>query len=184
MLIPGCCFSVILFPIGSGIWTRDLHFYPQEIWCMTPPISLWETVAWRMRVCMLSRFSYVRLCKTLWTTAHQAPLSMGFSRQEYRSGLLCRPPGDLPEPGTELASLTSPALQVGSLLQVPPGKPGVENMSTYMMGEESDACGALAGTGKYTQGRMTLGSSELGAGASEENAGLCCYAKISTHTAA
>ena len=114
VLILGCCFSVILFPIGSGIWTRDLHFYPQEIWCMTPPISPWETVLWRMRVCMLSLFSYVWLCATLWTIAHQAPLSMGFSRQEYRSGLLCRPPGDLPEPGIELESLTSPALQVGS----------------------------------------------------------------------
>ena len=52
------------------------------------------------------------------------------------------------------------------------------------MNEESDACGALAGTGKCTQGRMTQGSSELGARASEENAGLCCYAKISTHTTA
>ena len=136
VLIPGCCFSVILLPTGSGIWTRDLHFYPQEIWCMTPPISLWETVAWRTRVCALSRFSYVWLCVTLWTRAHQAPLSMGFSRQEYWSGLLCHLPGDLPEPGLELTSLTSPALQVGSLLLVPPGKPGLENMCTYMMNVE------------------------------------------------
>ena len=60
--------------------------------------------------CMLSHFSRVRLFATLWTVAHQAPLSMGFSRQEYWSGLPCPPPGDLPNPGMEPASLTSPAL--------------------------------------------------------------------------
>ena len=48
------------------------------------------------------------------TVARQAPLSLGFSRQEYRSGLPCPPPGDLPDPGIELAS---PAWQVGSLLR-------------------------------------------------------------------
>ena len=47
---------------------------------------------------------------TPWTVAHQAPLSMGFSRQEYWSGLPCPPPGDLPNPGIEPASLMSPAL--------------------------------------------------------------------------
>ena len=41
---------------------------------------------------------------------HQTPLSMGFSRQEYWSGLPCPPPGDLPDPGIELMSFTSPAL--------------------------------------------------------------------------
>ena len=46
---------------------------------------------------------------TPWTVAQQAPLSMGFSRQEYWRVLLCRPPGDLPDPGTELESLASPA---------------------------------------------------------------------------
>ena len=47
---------------------------------------------------------------TLRTVAHQAPLSMGFSRQEYWSGLPCPSPGDLPDPGIEPVSLTSPAL--------------------------------------------------------------------------
>ena len=60
--------------------------------------------------CVLSHFSRVQLCTTLWTKAHQTPLSMGFSRQEYWSGLPCPPPGDLPNPGTELTSLMSPAL--------------------------------------------------------------------------
>ena len=50
-------------------------------------------------VCLLSRFSRVRLFLTLWTINQQAPLSMGFSRQEYWSGLLCPPQGDFPNPG-------------------------------------------------------------------------------------
>ena len=62
---------------------------------------------------MLSRFSCVQLFVTLWSLAYQAPLSMGFSRQEYWSGLPCPPPEDLPDPGTELESLTSPALAGG-----------------------------------------------------------------------
>ena len=57
-----------------------------------------------MRMCMFSRFSCVPLFVTLWTVAFQAPLSMGFSRQEYWSGLLCPPPGDLPDPGMETMS--------------------------------------------------------------------------------
>ena len=50
---------------------------------------------------------------TLWTIAHQAPMSMGFSRQDYWSRLLCPPPGDLPNPGIGPACLTSPALAGG-----------------------------------------------------------------------
>ena len=50
-------------------------------------------------VCMLSRFSHVQLFLTPWYAAHQAPLPMGFSRQEYWSGLPCPPPGDLPNRG-------------------------------------------------------------------------------------
>ena len=60
--------------------------------------------------CVLSRFSYVQLFGTLWTVACQAPLSMEFFRQEYWSGLPFPPPGDLPDPGIEPGSLTSPAL--------------------------------------------------------------------------
>ena len=54
---------------------------------------------------MLSCFSHVWLCVTLWTVACQASLSMGFSSQEYWSGLPCSPPGNLPDPGIESASL-------------------------------------------------------------------------------
>jgi hypothetical protein len=55
-------------------------------------------------------FSRIRLFATLWIVARQAPLSMGFSRQEYWRGLPCPPPGDLPGPGIEPVPLVSPAL--------------------------------------------------------------------------
>ena len=54
--------------------------------------------------------SHVQLFATLWTVAHQAPLSMGFSRQEYWSGLPWPPPGDLPDPGIKPTSPASLAL--------------------------------------------------------------------------
>ena len=71
-------------------------------------------LAWGCSVCMLSHFSHSWLFATLWTIAHQAPLSMGFSRQESWGGLPCHPPRDLPDPekvtGIEPVSLMSPAL--------------------------------------------------------------------------
>ena len=63
--------------------------------------------------CLLSCFSHIWLFATLWTVAHQAPLSKGFSRQAYCNGLPCPPPEDLPDPGMEPKSLTSPALAGG-----------------------------------------------------------------------
>ena len=70
-----------------------------------------------MCVCvhMLSHFSHVCLFAIPWTIARQAPPSMGFSRQEYLSGLPCLPPGDLPHPGIEPGSFASLALQAASL---------------------------------------------------------------------
>ena len=64
---------------------------------------------------ILSCFSRVRLCATLWTVVCQAPLSLGFSRQEYWSGLPCPPPGDLPNPGIKPVSSAVPILQAESL---------------------------------------------------------------------
>ena len=72
---------------------------------------------------MLSRFHCVRLYAMLWTAACQIPPSMGFSRQECRSGLLFPPPGDLPDPGVESASLVSSALAGGFFTTEKPGKP-------------------------------------------------------------
>ena len=62
---------------------------------------------------MLSHFNCVWLCVTLWTVASQAPLPMGFSRQEYCSELPCHPPGDLPDRRTKPQSLMSPVLAGG-----------------------------------------------------------------------
>ena len=68
----------------------------------------------------MKSLSHVRLFGTPWTVAYQTPPSMGFSRQEYWSGLPFPSAGDLPDPGIEPQS---PALQAGSLLSEPPGKP-------------------------------------------------------------
>ena len=62
---------------------------------------------------MLSHFSHAQLFATPRITAHHAPLSLEFSREEYWSALPCPPQGDLPSPGMELTSLTSPALADG-----------------------------------------------------------------------
>ena len=63
--------------------------------------------------------SCVRLFATPWTVAYQASLSMGFSRQEYWSGLPLPSPGDVPDPGIEPGS---PALEADALTSEPPGK--------------------------------------------------------------
>ena len=68
----------------------------------------------------MKSLSRVRLFATLWTVADQAPPSMGFSRQEYWSGLPFPSPGDLPDPGIEPRS---PALQADTLTSESPGKP-------------------------------------------------------------
>ena len=67
--------------------------------------------------------SLVWLFATLWTIAHQAPLSMGFFQQKYWSGLPFFPPEYLPDPGIEPTSPMSLALQVDSLPTKPSGKP-------------------------------------------------------------
>ena len=72
---------------------------------------------------MLSCFSNVQLFVTPWTAARQAPLPMEFSRQEYWSGLLFPPPGDLPDPRIEQESPAAPVLQADSLLLSHQGSP-------------------------------------------------------------
>ena len=80
-------------------------------------------------------FSFLRICCAqsrltlcdLWTVACQAPLSLGFSRQEYWSGLPHPPPGDFPDPGIEPVSSASPRLQTGSLPTKPLRKPFLKN---------------------------------------------------------
>ena len=73
-----------------------------------------EPLGRTLRACHLKRmpscFSHVRLFANPWIVTRQAPLFKGFSRREYWSGLPCPPPGYLPDPGIEPASLTPPAL--------------------------------------------------------------------------
>ena len=70
---------------------------------------------------VLSHFGFVRVFETMWTVAHQASLSLGFSRQGYWGGLPCASPGDLPNPGIKFMSPASPALQSNSLPTEPRG---------------------------------------------------------------
>ena len=72
------------------------------------------------KVSEVKSLSPVRLFETPWTIAYQAPPSMGFSRQEYWSGLPFPSPRDLPDPGIEPRS---PTFQADALTSVPPGKP-------------------------------------------------------------
>ena len=72
--------------------------------------------------CVLGCFNCVQLFAALWTEAHQAPVSMGFSKQEYWSGLPCPLSGDLPNAEIEPVSLSLLHWLAGYLL-VPPGKP-------------------------------------------------------------
>ena len=88
-LCPFCCWVILIYSMS--------HLY-----------QLYMSYIF-MYACVLSCFLGVQLFATLWTVAHQAPPSMGFSRQESWSGLSCLPPGGLSRPGIETASLTSPA---------------------------------------------------------------------------
>ena len=80
---------------------------------------------------MLSSFSHVRLFATLWTVVHQAPLSTGFSRVEYWSGLPCPPPRDLPNPGIEPGSPVSPTLASGFFTTSVLGNIKFESLNIY-----------------------------------------------------
>ena len=83
-------------------------------------ISFSNAWKWKVKVKLLSR---VQLFSTSWTAAFEAPLSMGFSRQVYWSGLPFPSPGDLPYPGIEPAPLVFPALAGGFSTTAPCGKP-------------------------------------------------------------
>ena len=76
-------------------------------------------------MCVLSR---IQPFATPWTVTLQAPLSMGFSQQEYWSGLPFPPPGDLPNPGIEPALLVSPTLAGEFFTTEPPGKPDISHL--------------------------------------------------------
>ena len=107
-----------------------------ELWASSEATLMQTTGTWNRR-----SLSHVQLLVTPWTIAHQAPLSMGFSKQEYWSVLPFPSPEDLPNPRTEPRS---PALQADSLLPKPP-----DNGNSLLLGMEmplihKDSCG---GTG-------------------------------------
>ena len=103
------------------IWFIYIHSMTQNIYILFQILFHYRlsqdieysSLSYTVCMCVLSCFSYVRLFRTLWTAAHQAPLSMGFSRQNYWRGLPCPPPGNLPSPGIKLSSFTSPPLAGG-----------------------------------------------------------------------
>ena len=108
--------------------TLTLGFLPPAFshspgWLVTtgllPQLNPLHTLRWVLKGYVFSCFSRIRLFVTPRTVAHQAPLSVGFPRQECWSGLPCPPPGDLPDPGIEPAS---PASQADSLPLAPPRK--------------------------------------------------------------
>ena len=78
-----------------------------------------DFLTWLSTKVKVKSLSRVGLFATLWTIAHQALLSMGFSRQDYWSGLPFPSPGDLPDPGIEPRS---PALEADALTSEPPGR--------------------------------------------------------------
>ena len=76
--------------------------------------------------CCVSVYSVVQSCLTLWDPldcSRQAPLSTGFSRQEYWSGLLCPPLGDLPDPGNRTQVSCASCIAGGLFTAEPPGRP-------------------------------------------------------------
>ena len=84
------------------------------------PIRIRKDTLYPLKVKVKSAQSFPTLCDPPWTVAHQAPPSMGFSRQEYWSGLLFPSPGYLPNPGIKPRS---PTLQPDALTSEPSGKP-------------------------------------------------------------
>ena len=100
-----------IFPTQTLNWNL-LHWQAGSL-PLAPPYFPWKKVK-------VKSLGYVQLFTTPWTVAYQAPLSMGFSRQECQSGLPFPSPGDLPHSGIELRSPTLPA---DALPSEPPGKP-------------------------------------------------------------
>ena len=100
---------------------------------------------------MLSCFSHVQLFATLWTAAHQAPLSMGFSRQEYWSWLPCPPSGDLPDPGIKPLSLKSLALSGGFFTTSTTWETPWVKKLTANAGDLRDT-GSIPGSGRSPEG--------------------------------
>ena len=114
---------------AGKIFTEKTHNEEKLLIIMSPECLIIKSTWTGHHPLMLS--CYVWLFTTPWTPrglcparpTHQAPLSLGFSRQEYWSGFPFPPPGDLPNPGIEPTSPAYPALAGGFFSTKPPGKP-------------------------------------------------------------
>ena len=130
MDLPCTCLFLMLFPKLLAI---SLGYIPkststgskvksicQKSWAPIAECPLLWTIC--AQACTLSRFSHVQIFVTPWTVAHQAPLSMGFSRREHRSGWPCPPPEIFPTQGSNQCLLRLLHWQVGSSPLGTPGK--------------------------------------------------------------
>ena len=131
----------------------------------------WKKYTKDLPMCALSCFSPVQLFETLRTVTHQAPLSMGFSRQEYWSELPCPPPWGLPHPGMEPKSLKSPAL-VSAFFTTSTTR---EHFQTWLC-----ILDVMVRLWPQTCLQRTLETAELGAGLSSQREG--CVWEQSEHT--
>ena len=115
-----CCCLWAVFSCGRWIseMNAKLSLFGMLNYLKTLSSDWRWTLGWKKW--KVKSLSHVQLFATPWTVVYQAPLSMGFSRQEYWSGLPFPSPGDLPNPGIELGS---PTLQAHALPSEPPGKP-------------------------------------------------------------
>ena len=132
--------SLVVCQDSSGVSTLPSggqHFLQSSVshlWKLLTPCSSCLGVKFCMYVCACVQLLQSCLSLQPYRLAHQAPLTADFSRQEYWSGLLCPPPGDLPHPGIEPASSMSPALQLDSFTTEPLGKPS----KSYMLSSKSE----------------------------------------------
>ena len=132
VLIPACASSSPAFLMmyslyklnkkGDNIqpWCTPFLIWNQSVPCLVAPL---ECFILDLHACVLSHFSHVQVFVIPWTVAHQAPLSMGFSRQEYRSGLPSLLQGIFQTQGSNSCLPASLALQADSLPTEPPRKP-------------------------------------------------------------
>ena len=102
--------SLSAIRVVSSAYLRLLIFLPAVLIPVCDSSSPAFSMIYSAVMCTRSCFSHVWVFVTLWTVAPQAPLSMGLSKQEYRNGLPCCPPGDLSNPGIKSVSLTSHTL--------------------------------------------------------------------------
>ena len=126
-------FLILTYRKVPGMYTTHYHLNSSIVYiCLMHLLIILSLSACGILMClhiyagMLSHFSHVRVfgLATLWTVTHQAPLSVGFSRQEYRSGLSCPPPGESSQPrGRTCISYSLLLWQEGSLPLVPLRKP-------------------------------------------------------------